>query len=632
MSFQILQRAYAPYGTAAQFPASGDSRLIYRATDTGYLYTWDASESAYKLAGIDPATAPYLGLHAQADDAARLGGQLPSYYAQAGHVHNYAGSSTPGGAATYAGLLEPISGQAGYKLGYAADGARIHPGSWGRVVMRYDANGETYGVRVDQADMVSDPGYCRIAYPGGGVSVAQISQPVGAIAIRLPVGMTNTMARITVKVYEFLSGSSFECHVSGYNCTQDNTWVNSPTAYIVGNPNVSRQLTVRLGYDSALDKAIIYIGELNSVWAYPQIYVTEVLCGYSGYGEVWASGWQIGFESSAFKNVTATITDCQVGYKIPNPSADGYLLSSTAGGVRSWVAPYSHPATHAQSVIDSSSGWITTALANKQAAGSYLTTTGTAADSAKLGGVAASGYSQTSHTHNYAGSSAPGGAATTALACTGNAATATALATARLINGASFNGSSDVIVSKIYDANYARIVNPDGGTLLTNSTKTGAIAIRLPNGFSNTMLSFSGFVYNYLDNKSFTFSVHGYCYSGDCSWHCTSAQVSGFPETNLGSTVRFGRLADLSPVDYIGELDSAWTYPQVSVNNVFCAWDGFSSVWTTGWQITFESNAFLNVSAVATNCQVGYRPANAFTGAKVIGGTTYNFVNGLLVS
>ena len=56
MSFQILQRAYAPYGTAAQFPASGDSRLIYRATDTGYLYTWDASESAYKLAGIDPAT------------------------------------------------------------------------------------------------------------------------------------------------------------------------------------------------------------------------------------------------------------------------------------------------------------------------------------------------------------------------------------------------------------------------------------------------------------------------------------------------------------------------------------------------------------------------------------------------
>ena len=73
MSFQILQRAYAPYGTAAQFPASGDSRLIYRATDTGYLYTWDVTAGIYKLASISQ-----------------------------DHTHNYAGSSTPGGAATSA--------------------------------------------------------------------------------------------------------------------------------------------------------------------------------------------------------------------------------------------------------------------------------------------------------------------------------------------------------------------------------------------------------------------------------------------------------------------------------------------------------------------------------------------------
>ena len=184
MSFQILQRAYAPYGTAAQFPASGDSRLIYRATDTGYLYTWDASESAYKLAGIDPATAPYLGLHAQADDAAMLGGQLPAYYAQAVHAH------------TFSSLTSKPTTLAGYGITDAAAASHTHS-----------------------------------------------------------------------------------------------------------------------GYETA----------------------------------------------------------------IGNPSANGYLLSSTSAGVRSWVAPYSHPATHAQSVIDSSAGWITTALAGKQAAGSYLTTTGTAA-------------------------------------------------------------------------------------------------------------------------------------------------------------------------------------------------------------------------------------------------------------
>lgn len=111
MSFQILQRAYAPYGTAAQFPASGDSRLIYRATDTGYLYTWDASESAYKLAGIDPATAPYLGLHAQADDAARLGGQLPSAYVRTGANAVFANLAVrvPVGGADHALLLETSS-------------------------------------------------------------------------------------------------------------------------------------------------------------------------------------------------------------------------------------------------------------------------------------------------------------------------------------------------------------------------------------------------------------------------------------------------------------------------------------------------------------------------------------------
>ena len=51
------------------------------------------------------------------------------------------------------------------------------------------------------------------------------------------------------------------------------------------------------------------------------------------------------------------------------------------------------------------------------------------------------------HTHNYAGSSSAGGAATTSLACTGNAATATKLATARTINDVSFDGSTNVTIA-----------------------------------------------------------------------------------------------------------------------------------------------------------------------------------------
>ena len=61
---------------------------------------------------------------------------------------------------------------------------------------------------------------------------------------------------------------------------------------------------------------------------------------------------------------------------------------------------------------------------------------------------------ETSHTHNYAGSSTAGGAATSAEACTGNAATATKWATARSVTlsgvvtgSADIDGSADATVS-----------------------------------------------------------------------------------------------------------------------------------------------------------------------------------------
>lgn len=55
------------------------------------------------------------------------------------------------------------------------------------------------------------------------------------------------------------------------------------------------------------------------------------------------------------------------------------------------------------------------------------------------------GAATSEHTHNYAGSSSSGGAATSALSCTGNAETATTLETTRYIDGVAFDGSSNII-------------------------------------------------------------------------------------------------------------------------------------------------------------------------------------------
>ena len=77
---------------------------------------------------------------------------------------NYANSagSAPanGGTSTYSSYLNPISGASSYKLAYTADSQRTNAGEWGRVVMYYPPNGQTYGVRVDRADYADSAGSC----------------------------------------------------------------------------------------------------------------------------------------------------------------------------------------------------------------------------------------------------------------------------------------------------------------------------------------------------------------------------------------------------------------------------------------------------------------------------------------
>lgn len=54
--------------------------------------------------------------------------------------------------------INPLSGDSNYKLCYTADGQRTNAGEWGRAVMRYEPNGQTYGIRVDRADYADSAG------------------------------------------------------------------------------------------------------------------------------------------------------------------------------------------------------------------------------------------------------------------------------------------------------------------------------------------------------------------------------------------------------------------------------------------------------------------------------------------
>ena len=177
----------------------------------------------------------------------------------------------------------------------------------------------------------ASPTFYRIKNPGGGEYSTGTSSLTGAIAVTLPVGMTNTMVRMTIKVYEYTTNRSFEIHCGGYNYSPGTTWANNPFAYIIGNPSIDRNFTVRFGYNSVSGKAIVYIGELASTWSYPQVFVTDVQLGYGGQALSWATGWSIGFEATAFQSVTATITNSQVGYAVSTNTANSTVLRDGSG-------------------------------------------------------------------------------------------------------------------------------------------------------------------------------------------------------------------------------------------------------------------------------------------------------------
>ena len=97
----------------------------------------------------------------------------------------------------------------------------------------------------------------RILNPGGGSSVGQNSSVTGAIKITLPVSWTNTMMRMTIKVYEYTTNESFTIVCGGYNYSSGASWINH-FAYIESSAKNDRNFTVRFGHDGT--KCCVYIG------------------------------------------------------------------------------------------------------------------------------------------------------------------------------------------------------------------------------------------------------------------------------------------------------------------------------------------------------------------------------------
>jgi len=174
----------------------------------------------------------------------------------------------------------------------------------------------------------------RIFAPGGGSYATGASTVTGAIKIRIPTAAlrSNTMISFKVKVYQYNTGLSNEFQISGYNYSDAGaSWINVAATALSQSQGA---LTVRFGFDGT--SQCVYIGELASSWSYPQVVVTDFIGGYSAYtAALWASGWSVGFEPTAFAGLststTAAATLNSSNYTSYAPSLTGSGASGTWG-------------------------------------------------------------------------------------------------------------------------------------------------------------------------------------------------------------------------------------------------------------------------------------------------------------
>jgi hypothetical protein len=176
--------------------------------------------------------------------------------------------------------------------------------------LRSDTNTSTTGFLGAEGFVGTGGGALRLVLPHGASYATTASSVTGAIKVNLPQSWSDTMMRMTIKIYEYATGESFEVICGGYNYTGNSSWINT-FAYILGDPQINRNFNVRFGHDGT--RCCIYIGETNSTWSYPQVAVTEFEAGYSSYGEeAWNDNWSIEFATS-LGTITSILSNREIG-------------------------------------------------------------------------------------------------------------------------------------------------------------------------------------------------------------------------------------------------------------------------------------------------------------------------------
>ncbi len=122
----------------------------------------------------------------------------------------------------------------------------------------------------------------------------------GAFKIKLPVNKTSTYMALDIRIMDQFGQLSIQ--LSGAN--QNPTWQYT-TAFCSLQNAINPNPTVRFGYDGT--SAWIWIGDVSSVWTYPQVWIDKVTLGSFGYNSSWLGNWTLSVVTT-FDTVDSTIT------------------------------------------------------------------------------------------------------------------------------------------------------------------------------------------------------------------------------------------------------------------------------------------------------------------------------------
>jgi hypothetical protein len=163
-----------------------------------------------------------------------------------------------------------------------------------------NAGTATYGGNII-ADSISSVASdnVRILNPAGGEYSSGTKK--GYIVITLPQGWTNTMISMTVKIFDYTQHEHATLNLAGYtyagSFTSTNTAIaqwTATSAWVEGNPIDEHNFKVRFGYDNAKDKCVIVIGNVDTTWSIPKVYITDLQVAANNYqSSKWNDGWDI---------------------------------------------------------------------------------------------------------------------------------------------------------------------------------------------------------------------------------------------------------------------------------------------------------------------------------------------------